>query len=220
MSARLAPRQAHYGVAAPLEVFQADRVPRARREVYGRLVGGGGVDRPVINHGLAVNPEPRPVVRPCLEGVIARLRCPDEARPAHGIVVVRQPHRRHGGPEEIDAGVGLRPGRTLEVRSQKVMCRQAARLAVFVFEGRRRDDLCPRTGGDLRVGGVVPEEAIAAIGDQKRDADLAVPLLFNDGRAPVIEVAILMLPQAINRFSRSQFKRILGLVGVFRVPHG
>jgi len=102
--ARRLPVQARYRVATALEHFHAHCVALTGLERDGRrTVPGRRMQGPVVDHQIAVHPQPHAVVGLGPEGVVAGARRLDEALPTHRKRIRADARRRAGvAPIEID----------------------------------------------------------------------------------------------------------------------
>ena len=141
--------------------------------------------------------------------MVAALRRLDGALPPHADLSLWRKRRvdaqvrllRRGGHGDRDRGIDARRHERLEAGAGMVGAREASGPARRVEELPGRDGLPRSQVAEARVGRVVPEDAVAAAGDEERHDHRRVALPEIEVVALEVEETELLLAEAVERLA-------------------
>ena len=183
---------------------------------------------PVVGDQPAVHPHPDPAVRVQLEQVVAALGRLDRALPPHADLPLRR--KRGVDPEvrllrpardlDVDPRVDARGDEPLEARPCVVRAGQAAGLPRRVEEPVRRDGSPLAQVAEAGVRRVVPEDAVAAAGDEEGHDHGRVVLPELEVVPLHVHQAELVLAEAVERLVLVLVPLLAGVEGLLPLDLG
>jgi len=146
---------------------------------------------------------------------LSRLLSLHETGPTHTVVIVRQLCRRSSGPVEIYLRIDAFLPEFIKVFAAEIAGTQATGLTVIAEQLPRRNRLClVRSHIHNCDGGIIPEHAITATGNQHRNCYFTILLQQSHTRSAIVHEALLMLAQPIDRLIRRQKECLLAAQSV------